>query len=242
MKHSIQSHLLQRRVMVHVVGCGGTGSQVLTGLARLHLAMLSLGHPSGMHVKAYDFDEVTDANVGRQLFSPSDVGQMKSSVLVHRLNAFFGLDWEDKPFRYRYEQDSPDIIILCLDSRKSRHECRKVIEKLPLGCYVMDCGNEASTGQVIIGGNGMKLPWELYPSLTDLRRKESDTPSCSLAEALESQELFINQAVATYALNTLWMLFRNGGLDNQGVFINLKSGNTRPIIVAPSQNPLCKSR
>jgi len=173
-----------------------------------------------------------------------DVGQFKAAPLIHRLNMFFGLNWED--MNVRLGEDGRmlgDLTILCLDSRKSRHECRQLLDLKPSSGYVMDCGNDAATGQVIIGGNGMKLPWELYPTLTDRRVKESDTPSCSLAEALEAQELFVNQIVATHALNILWTLFRHGGLDNQGVFINLSTCNTRPISVAPSRkNSPCSTR
>ena len=40
----------------------------------------------------------------------------------------------------------------------------------------------------------------------------------------EKQDLFINQQIATSGLQILWMLFRNGGLDNHGAFINLAVG------------------
>jgi hypothetical protein len=33
---------------------------------------------------------VSRANVGRQLFSTSDVSQNKAALLIHRVNAFYG--------------------------------------------------------------------------------------------------------------------------------------------------------
>ncbi|MGA9507138.1 MAG: hypothetical protein WBV55_00695, partial [Candidatus Sulfotelmatobacter sp.] len=48
--HEIPSVLLQKKVQVTVVGCGGTGSAIAAGLPYLHQAMLALGHPHGLDV------------------------------------------------------------------------------------------------------------------------------------------------------------------------------------------------
>lgn len=58
---------------------------------------------------------------------------------------------------------------------------------------------------------------------------EDNTPSCSLAEALEKQDLFINQGVATFALQLLWQFIREGGLNIHGYFINLETGKVTPL-------------
>lgn len=67
--HYIDNYLLnpQHPVTVNLIGAGGTGSQVLTCLARLDVTLRALGHP-GLFVTLYDPDIVTDANIGRQLF------------------------------------------------------------------------------------------------------------------------------------------------------------------------------
>ena len=92
--HYIDSYLInpQHPVTVNVIGAGGTGSQVLTCLARLDTALRGLGHP-GLFVTVYDSDTVTEANIGRQLFSPSDTGLNKAQCLVTRVNNFFGNGW-----------------------------------------------------------------------------------------------------------------------------------------------------
>lgn len=54
-----------------------------------------------------------------------------------------------------------------------------------------------------------------------------------LADALEKQHLFVNQAVTTAALQILWQLFRTGAIDWHGAFINLKTGRTVPLPVDP---------
>jgi hypothetical protein len=51
---------------------------------------------------------------------------------------------------------------------------------------------------------------ELYPEIVDTGAGEDPLPSCSAAEALERQEPFINQVLATSALAMLARLFRYG--------------------------------
>src|SRR5689334_2966599 len=63
-------------ITINVIGCGGTGSQVLNSLARMNSALKALGH-TGLYVRAVDPDKVTEANMGRQLFSMADVGTYK---------------------------------------------------------------------------------------------------------------------------------------------------------------------
>ena len=70
-------------VTVFVIGAGGTGSQVATGLARISVALQALGHP-GLHVTVFDPDTVTEANIGRQLFSGSELGLNKGTCDPHQ--------------------------------------------------------------------------------------------------------------------------------------------------------------
>ena len=122
MKHTTMARLFEKTVNVSLVGAGGNGSQMLTGLCRLHIALKELGHPGGLHVKVYDPDVVSEANIGRQLFSSADNGQYKSSVLVNRVNMFFGISWTATHDKYNaHVQD--DIIITCVDSAAARREC-----------------------------------------------------------------------------------------------------------------------
>lgn len=80
--HYTDSYLLvpQHPVTVNLIGGGGTGSQVLTNLARLDVTLRALGHP-GLFVTLYDPDIVTEANIGRQLFGYSDLGLNKANCL-----------------------------------------------------------------------------------------------------------------------------------------------------------------
>jgi len=258
MKHTLPSHLVQGRIRIALAGAGGNGSQMLSGLARLHLALSALGHP-GLDVTVFDPDIVTPANIGRQLFSPSDVDCYKADVLVNRINCFFNLAWKAQPTKYTRQSGGTHLLIGCVDSATARRELMHARWE-----YWLDLGNMERKGQVVLGQKPKRIrseaadtarrmfnrkmtakeraedaAWqkfqplptimELFPELKNKRRKVDNTPSCSLAEALEKQDLFINQTVATFALQLLWQFIRQGGLDIHGYFINLESGRVSPL-------------
>lgn len=251
MEHYLLPDLADRRVHVRLIGCGGNGSQMLTGLARLDYALRALGHP-GFRIVAHDPDAVSPANVARQLFSPGDVGNNKAVVLINRINAYFGRDWYAEPSAFKFNDKSTDVLVTCVDTRKARDQIDYALTTSGWGFrgtakYWMDLGNRATDGQVVLGCPAQNRRWhqnkkrlptvaELFPEIIGAKRskvKEDNTPSCSLAEALERQHLFVNQAVVTPALQILWQLFRFGKITWHGAFVNLATGNVRPIPVDP---------
>ncbi len=230
MKHIVKNHMHTHPVNIDLIGVGGGGSLVLSGLVRLHLAMKSLGHPYGLAVNVWDPDIVSQANVGRQLFAPNEIGLNKAEVLVSRYNLGFALNWKAYPERYNNSSFSRHITIACVDSRKSRKEIFQTLPKRN-GPYVLDAGVIQTYGQVVIGNGSKELPYPYkeIPDLINTRRKENNLPSCSLAEALTVQELFVNQWTATAELELCWRLLRKGGLDYRGFYINLDNGRMNPI-------------
>ena len=70
---------------------------------------------------------------------------------------------------------------------------------------------------------------ELFPDLLDEDFDETDEPSCSMVDALRKQSLFINRATSAYALDLLWELIREGKVDNQGCYFNLRTRTAQPI-------------
>ena len=68
-------------ISVNLIGAGGTGSQVLTALARMSHALTELNH-AGLSVRLWDDDVITEANLGRQLFAESELGLHKSTVRI----------------------------------------------------------------------------------------------------------------------------------------------------------------
>ena len=246
-------------VTVNLIGAGGTGSQMLTALARINHALLSLNHP-GLFVNVYDDDRISEANLGRQLFSESEVGFHKSVVLVNRINRFFGTNWKAITHRFAdssYTENSykANFYITCVDTAKSRFDVSELLYELSTNSgydrerplYWMDLGNSRDTGQVILSTVGQikqpesekfspigELPFitEMFRDQLENADQYENTPSCSLAEALTKQDLFINSAVANLGASLLWQLFREGMIFNRGIFLNLGTFITQPLKVA----------
>jgi PRTRC genetic system ThiF family protein len=189
----------------------------------------------------YDDDTVSEFNVGRQGFYPNDVGQYKATLLVNRLNLLMGTNWTAEPRRVDSKLNLyADMVIGCVDSRRARHAIAQAAKRGKVR-YYLDCGNETDRGQVILGEFGKarhdRLPHvgDLFPDLLNPKNdKGDDAPSCSMADALRKQSLVINQAISVQAFNLLWSLFRNGGLNFSGVFVNLATGRTNPIAIDPA--------
>jgi len=74
---------------------------MVSKLAQINAALKKLGHP-GIHLKLIDDDVVEQHNVGRQLYSLSDIGKNKAIVCIERINRFFGTIWEALPIRVDY--------------------------------------------------------------------------------------------------------------------------------------------
>lgn len=227
---------------VAVIGCGGTGSALIGGLPFLHQSLMVIGHP-GLQVIVADGDKVSATNCVRQPFSESEIGLFKSTVLVNRLNLFWGLKWQaSTEYVTRKTEGKMDILISCVDSRAARFQLTK--SPLLKECaYWLDIGNSADGGQFVLGQpkntrnhrTPHRLPTvaELFPEiLTPDLDKEDDLPSCSAVEALERQEPFINQTLAFHALAMLARLFRHGSITHHGGFVNLASGRMAPLPVS----------
>ena len=247
-KHITHSYLLDppHLVTVALVGCGGTGSQVLSSLAKINKGLKALGHP-GIHVTVYDGDRVSESNVGRQLFSPADIGVNKAVISVSRINRFFGFDWVSVP--KAYDLSGHNIVITCTDNVSSRLRVSEQHEKskrrkegyagnngdLKKRFYWLDFGNAKTTGQVVLGSTMLEEEHALksitdYFDLTQVK-EEDQGPSCSLAEALHNQDLFINSTLANLGCNILWKLFTHGQIEHHGLFLNLETMDVTGIKV-----------
>lgn len=258
--HYTDNYLLRpyHPVTVFVVGAGGTGSQVITNLARMDMALQALGHP-GLHVTVFDPDIITEANIGRQLFSEAELGQNKAMAIVTRINRFFGSTWVAESCHYPPpvpDKENPslaNILITCTDNVRSRLDLWRYLkgyretnisnEESPI--YWMDFGNAQLTGQVFIGTvrNKIKQPtsdeYMPVPKMNVITEevkysavKEKDSgPSCSLAQALEKQDLFVNSMLAQVGCDILWKMFKEGRTLYRGAYVNLNTLRVNPIPV-----------
>jgi len=267
--HFLPEYLLNptHPVTVCLIGCGGTGSQALTALARISYSLQALGHP-GLYVVTYDPDEVSESNVGRQLFSPPDVGINKAILLTTRVNAFYGTAWEAVPDYFNEKTGIQcNFTLTCTDNVTSRLEISALLkgyaksssyrEPYMTGYYWMDFGNGRDTGQVVLGSLGsIKQPEselfgtvEKLPLLTErfnLKKvKEKDSgPSCSHADALRQQGLFINSTLAQMGCDMLWQMLTQGMIGYSGFYLNLKAkcSNPMPLEAAKKQKGKAKAK
>lgn len=241
--HILSDKLFQRAVKVHVIGCGGTGSQLLPRLVQLHKCMLELGHPKGLEVTVWDADTVSEHNCLRQNFFLCDVGHNKASIMVNRLNLSHGLNWLDRPCLFGRDAfnhiPEMDFIIGCVDSKAARREIDAVLRESWSPGYWIDAGNEAVSGQVIVGQFGkrgiddpMRLPLvtELYPEV--IEGPDDNAPSCSARESILRQGLATNAMAATWIYAWLAEALRYGQISYSGVFFNLSTGRCSSIPVS----------
>ena len=146
-----------------------------------------------------------------------------------------------------------NIIITCTDNIRSRLDLWRFLkhhrknthndEKTPI--YWMDFGNAQTTGQVLIGNIRNKIhqpastEYHTIPrmnviteetSYSTIEEKDSG-PSCSLAEALQKQDLFINSMLAQTGCDILWRMFREGRTFYRGAYLNLDTLRVNPIPV-----------
>ena len=250
-EHTLPRDLLgQRAVRVLVVGAGGTGSAIVMGLPYLDQAMRVWGRSSGLEVVMMDADTVSETNCVRQPFSISDIGQNKATVLINRINLFWGTRWRAEPANFnertldRLNDASLDLLIACVDTRAARGIIERAFTKTRnRTAYWLDLGNNAASGQFVLGqplnarnrrkAGRLRTVSELYPEIIDAAAGEDPLPSCSAVEALDRQEPFINQTLASSALAMLARLFRYGKLTHHGGFFNAQSGLMSPLPVDP---------
>jgi PRTRC genetic system ThiF family protein len=250
-EHTLPNDLLGRRaVRVLVVGAGGTGSAIVMGLPYLDQAMRVWGRSSGLEVVMMDADTVSETNCVRQPFSTSDIGQNKATVLINRINLFWGTQWRAEPAYFgertldRVNDTSLDLLIGCVDTRAARSVIERALTKTRnRTAYWLDLGNNAASGQFVLGqplnarnrrkAGRLRTVSELYPEIIDTKAGEDPLPSCSAFEALDRQEPFINQTLASAALAMLARLFRYGKLPHHGGFFNAQTGRMTALAVDP---------
>lgn len=246
----------RRGFRVLVIGAGGNGSAVLFGLPYLHHALIAWGFTNGLQVTVMDADTVSPTNCVRQPFGAADIGQNKATILINRINLFHQLSWHsDETFFSQGAQNNTgssydntvDFVISCVDTRAARREMHEAFNNV-MGPwrsvrYWLDIGNNASNGQFVLGQplncvnrrskTRLRTVTELFPSIMDTSLGEGPLPSCSAAEALERQEPFVNNVLATSALSMITRLMRYGQIDHQGAFYNAESGRSAPISIDP---------
>jgi len=236
-------HLLTQTVRIQVAGAGGTGSHFLDALASLDSTLRTLGHP-GFEVSVYDPDRVSRSSVGRQRYTDADIGVPKATVLCHRLNLFYCVNYIAHARRLDPREVNADLLITCTDSALFRAAVGKRFEKTASRALWCDTGNDSHGGVVVLGhlgkllegdDSGLRLPnvWNLYPELASMRKADEEEPSCSVEQSITRQEWPVNRLVASMAANLLWNLFRKGKIDHQGCRVDTHTLSATPMPIDP---------
>jgi PRTRC genetic system ThiF family protein len=206
-----------------------------------------------MHVIVLDGDTISPTNCVRQPFSRSEIRINKAVVLVNRINLFWGLKWEAVPVHLKagtfisrsYTGDDlrAHIVIGCVDTRTARAAIRDAVSNWSTVSYWLDLGNNADSGQFILGEPlnernrrarlRLRSAADLYPEIVDASLDNDREPSCSAIEALERQEPYVNSTLAQHALALLARLFRYGEISYHGGFVNLASGAASVMRIDP---------
>lgn len=247
-------------IRVNVIGAGGTGSKFMTALMEINHSLLELDHP-GLDVRLWDDDIITASNIGRQRFAESEQNLYKSQAIINRLNRWAGTNWKAETRKFERNADGKipnhagaSIYVSCADTVASRIEISEILKYLnndygfhrDKGRYWLDLGNTKFSGQGILSTIGKieqptskkfktvdTLPSiiEEYGTVMQTSEQEDDTPSCSLAESLAKQDLFINSTIANLGASLLWNLLKTGMTENRGFFLNLQNFKSQAITV-----------
>lgn len=257
-----------KRVWITLVGCGGTGSHIASGLVAIAQALNE--RSIGIDMLFVDPDVVEVKNVGRQLFSHTDIGQPKAEALAGRLNAAFGmrimsavrsvdvLDILPDPTH----RDVLSVVIGAVDNPAARAAMAEGVKSGAGQLWWLDCGNENHSGQVCIGnatekrsmrgaialgmvdrlpGPSVVWPDLIFTAKAQRRRgKKLSGLSCAELAAAGEQSLMINRVIAGWACSMLHDFVVTRDLRFFSVAIDLRWGGMRTYAIdAPTIAEVC---
>lgn len=237
------------RLRLVLVGCGGTGSWLAPSVARI--ARLQRDQGREVEVVFYDHDSVESKNIPRQNFCDAELGRNKAVTLAARFSAAWGVEIVAVPKRFTGASAQIDhralmILIGCVDNAAARREIAGRVRPSMEHVWWLDCGNDESSGQVIVGSmpeaellasaftpsckicKKLPAPSLVAPDLLEPKPEEllESKLSCAEIQVANAQSLAVNQMVAAVATDYLLRLV-NGGLKRYGTWFDLGSGSMR---------------
>jgi PRTRC genetic system ThiF family protein len=231
-------------INIDLIGVGGTGSYVLQGLAKLNLVHQEVViNSQGFKVNVYDPDIISESNTVRQLYNEYEIGENKAMTIVSNINRNYGFDWNAFEEKYDIKNaKETQIIILCPDNMKSRkkvydyvaHKTKGQAINYGEGVYIIDFGNSYDYGQVYISyvpGKNVKKDVAQYgfPKGYLETKEDLEEPSCSVAEAISKQKLFMNPILANHGLNLLDELLTKDQMIHKGIYVSLETLASKSI-------------
>jgi PRTRC genetic system ThiF family protein len=245
------------RLRLCLVGCGGTGSWLAPSVARI--ARLQRDQGREVEVVFYDHDHVEPKNIPRQHFCDAELGRNKAVTLAARYSAAWGVEIIAVPKRFvgaslQINHNTLTVLIGCVDNAAARREIASRVAHSDKPVWWLDCGNDESSGQVIVGSameakplaggftpsckicKALPAPSLVAPDLLEARPEELATSmmSCAEIQMANAQSLAVNQMVAAVATDYLLGLV-NGGLRRFATFFDLLSGSMRSRYITPEE-------
>jgi PRTRC genetic system ThiF family protein len=229
-----------------LVGLGGTGSQWARTLCRI-IYDLRRRRQHVPQIRFIDPDRIEEKNVGRQMFSPSDIGTFKAETLARRFNLALGLGiiWHNEPFdATKHARSYGTLLCGAVDNHAARIELSKA-----QNAVWVEAGNHATAGSVIIGNSNDKkavvreikagrfhyLPTAtaLFPSLLEPEPTSEPQPTSNLscADLIEqgTQHLLINDLMGSIAGEYTFKLLNRVPVQSFMTFVDTDSLSMRSI-------------
>lgn len=210
-----------------VIGAGGTGSYLLSPLARFLQSINFYGE-----LIIADGDSYDDKNKDRQNFSLNFVTRNKAEYQGHLIqnqlgNTNFDISIIDD---YLSREDLDDlcingtIVINCTDNKAIRKYAEEMILSLENGAHIC-CGNELRSGQVQLSQvrNGTVVNRSIFESSPSFNSEDGDRSKMTCQEIAElpsgGQIIGANFMAAAIALNFIIQLLGNNPLHQKGEYI-----------------------
>lgn len=207
---------MSKKYNILIIGCGGTGGNYASMLGR-YLYDNSVANQC--FITLIDGDFVENKNLGRQPFSPCDIGRNKAEVMAEILTEGFEIQCGHYP---NYIDSVKDIeklekngyvtvIVGCVDN----HACRKVLHeyfKKATVCYYLDSANEFSSGEIVIGlkiGGKIMSPdrAHIFPDVLEDNSLPRSEESCEVLNNSSPQHLATNMLAAVLLFKCTVQIF-----------------------------------
>jgi len=130
-----------QQMSVEIVGAGATGSFVALALAKMGIGKITI----------WDHDTIALHNTSNQFYSKNQVGKNKARVLAKWLNCLSpdGATVQARGIKFR-TRSKADIMILCVDSLRTRYQILAQHQGLDRPDLFIDCRIGALTAEVLV--------------------------------------------------------------------------------------------
>lgn len=246
-------------ISVNVIGAGGTGSHLVAALGKVNYALNTLNHAGLQvnvfdhdQVESPNFGRTT-FNQNELGFNKAVAAINRNNRTYGTNWKAIPKKYEPDISLPPAQAHVANITISCVDTVKARLAIEKILYakaensnryNRDRAIYWIDFGNSRYSGQLLLSTVGdIKQPestkYEAVPNLISITKEYPDlllasekndpSPSCSFAEALQQQDLFINGLLAGTGASMIWNMLTKGMTIHRGVFLNIENYRMEPI-------------